>query len=193
MSRRLMTPSDHAQIAALAGEGKTARDIAAVIGCKANAVRAVARSRGVQLANGRHDMFSDHDRCHLMRLADEGCTAGEIASFLHCSPLRVRAKCCALGVRLRREKGGHELRFALTKKTHERLREISKQRGTSPSRFVRLLVEVSVRDGLLEPIADRTVSLHAILLENCRARPVKRVTMDKVSRVPRVPRVPRVA
>jgi hypothetical protein len=113
----------------------------------------------------------------------EGMDGNEIADMLLRSPLSIRVKCCALGLKLRREKGAHELRFELTKKTHERLREICKQRGTSPSRFARFLVEVCVRDGLLEPIADRTAALSVILQENARSRPVKRVVMDRVSRV----------
>jgi hypothetical protein len=109
----------------------------------------------------------------------EGMSGNEIADMLLRSPLAIRVKCCALGLKLRREKGEHELRFQLTKRTHERLREICKQRGTSPSRFVRLLVEVCVRDGLLEPIVDRTTSLSVLLQENCRERPApKRAVID---------------
>jgi hypothetical protein len=68
-------------------------------------------------------------------------------------------------------------------KTHERLREICKQRATSPSRFVRLLVEVCVRDGLLEQIADRTAALSVLLKENCRQRPApKRAVIDQTVR-----------
>jgi hypothetical protein len=112
----------------------------------------------------------------------EGMTGNEIADMLLRSPLSMRVKCCALGLKLRREKGEHELRFQLTKKTHARLKEIAKARGTSPSRFARLLVEVCVRDGLLLPIADRTAALQVILTENARTRPApKRATMDKFS------------
>jgi hypothetical protein len=113
----------------------------------------------------------------------EGMTGNEIADMLLRSPLSIRVKCCALGLKLRREKGEHELRFELTKKTHERLREICKQRATSPSRFVRLLVDVCVRDGLLEQIADRTAALSVLLKENCRQRPApKRAVIDQTVR-----------
>jgi hypothetical protein len=112
----------------------------------------------------------------------EGMTGNEIAEMLLRSPLAIRVKCCALGLRLRREKGAHELRFELTKKTHVKLKEIAKRRGTSPSRFARLLVEVCVRDALLEPIADRTASLQTILTENCRERPApKRARLDLIN------------
>jgi hypothetical protein len=126
--------------------------------------------------------YSVRDIAQLRIAVAEGLTGNECATMLQRSPLSIRAKCCALGLRLRREQGEHELRFQLTKRTHAALREISKKRGTSPSRFIRLLVEVCVRDGLLESIADRTASLQAILTENARTRPApKRATVDKFS------------
>jgi hypothetical protein len=123
--------------------------------------------------------FSAADIDHLRLMVAEGFDGNTIATILLRSPLSIRVKCCALGLRLRHEKGQHELRFQLTERTHGKLKEIAKARGTSPSRFVRLLVEVCVRDGLLEPIADRTAALSVILQENCRERPVRSVRLDK--------------
>lgn len=122
--------------------------------------------------------FTARDIDQLRMAVAEGMTGNEIAAMLQRSPLSIRVKACALGLRLRREQGQNELRFQLTARVHVKLREIAKARGTSPSRFARLLIEVCVRDGLLEPLVDRTASLSVILQERCRESPVKRVVMD---------------
>jgi hypothetical protein len=99
----------------------------------------------------------------------EGLTGNECAAMLQRSPLSIRAKCCALGLRLRREQGEHELRFQLTKRTHAAMRAIAKARATSPSRVARLWCEIIVRDGLAEQLVDRVVFLKTMLNEPARA------------------------
>jgi hypothetical protein len=129
--------------------------------------------------SGRSDAFSDYALCHLRRMSEQGCSGNEIAAFLRCSPLRIRAKACSLGLRLRPERGQHELKFMLTVRTHSALREIAKTRNTSPSRLAKLALEILIRDRLLESMIDRTVTLQEMLKENARVRAPKRI--DSVS------------
>jgi hypothetical protein len=125
------------------------------------------------------------DDIELLRSAvAEGLSGNEIAILLERSPLSIRVKACSLGLKLRTARGEHEIRFALPKHVHVELKRMAEERGSSPSRLVRLLTEVCIRDRLLKPLADRTVSLQAILTENCRERPApKRVVIDKTVRV----------
>jgi hypothetical protein len=115
-------------------------------------------------------------------MCEEGCTGNEIAAALARTPLSVRVKACALGLRLKPEKGkrgDHELRFMLDKRTWTTLRELAKARGSPPSRYAKLLVTIIVRDQLAEQIFGRVVALSVLLRENARTKPApKRVTMD---------------
>jgi hypothetical protein len=122
----------------------------------------------------RRRLFTNEDVTLMTAMARAGADGNMIAQRLGVDPLRVRHKLSALGVPLRRrERPANDVMFMMDERAFAKLREAAKVRGTSSGRLARLLVELCVRDELIEDLLDQAVALRAFILTE-RATPTAR-------------------
>src|SRR5215472_8719271 len=94
----------------------------------------------------------------LQQMVATGHSGIAIAAALGVTPLAVRVKCCALGLRLRPLKKSDELRFKVEPAVAARLREEARRRNTTTNGLARQLLTMIAWDGLFAAVLPVTSS-----------------------------------
>jgi hypothetical protein len=97
--------------------------------------------------------FSPADIERIRFMADFGHSGVSIARSLNRSPQAIRVKCCELGISLR-PPSADSRRFKLSPQCWHELQRVAAQRGAKPGRLARQLVELAVKDKLVDAIID---------------------------------------
>jgi hypothetical protein len=108
--------------------------------------------------------FSPSEIAILFSMAKAGANGEMIAKALNRTPQGIRVKCVELGIRLRRPRPTNDVRFVMDDRAFAKLKAEAKARGTNAARLARLLLEICVRNELVEELLSSTVALREFIL-----------------------------
>jgi signal recognition particle subunit SEC65 len=148
--RKWVSPEEQCRIRALVSEGKTAPEIAALLGREAETIRTWARKLGLDLKHGedpRWPEWKPEELAYIERASRDSHDSGLIGRALNRPRERVTRKAKELGIVLTSPwRTGREVRIALSPKLYAILKERARDLGTTPRRLARVLITAPLRD-----------------------------------------------